>query len=167
MVTNNFNEPAYSMTRGSAYILYKKDNKIWIGYSGEFNGNMYPGGNYEDMVNALFDIKTYEDYGLIMHKFNKEHHNYSVFDIYHSTLNTYLNKETKNKINFDVEYYKHWFSDYIFFINLTGSNFYFADTEKQLVPSSNGTVTVFNYGKLESVYVCPIIEEIDKDKVNP
>ena len=32
MVTNNFNEPAYSMTRGSAYILYKKDNEIWIGY---------------------------------------------------------------------------------------------------------------------------------------
>lgn len=142
------------MTRGGAYIIYKKDGELWIGYHNEFNGDMYPGGHYEDMVLALGTVKTYEDFSLAMHKFNKEHHNYDDFQTYHEPLNEYLNLVVEdNTIDLEREYYSYWFSDYIFFLNLTGETFRFKNMlgDKKVGITTDG-IAVFNYGNLQAVF---------------
>lgn len=142
------------MTRGSAYVLYEKDGEIWIGYSDEFNGDMYPGGKYEDMVTALGSVKTYEDYGLAMHKFNKENHNYSDYNIYHKPLSEYLNlPSVSDEIDLNREYYTYWFSDYLFFLNLTDKLFTFQTKKNSSIVVSTGVIATFNFGKAEGVYI--------------
>lgn len=152
MVTNNFDDPPVSMTRGTPYILYKKDNAIWIGYSDEFNGDMYPGGAYNSMVDALKEVTTYEDFGLCIHKFNKENHNYDDLKIHHKPLKEYINSDDET-INFSNDYYTYWFSDYLFFLNLTGSNYTFIMKDEQSMVISNDMIFTVNFGKSEGVYV--------------
>jgi hypothetical protein len=152
MVTNNFDEPPTSMTRGTPYILYKKDNAIWIGYSDQFNGDMYPGGAYESMVDTLKEVTTYEDFGLCIHKFNKDNHNYSNLGIYHKPLKEYLNSDNET-IDFNDDYYKHWFSDYLFFLNLTGSDYRFIMIKELPTVISNDMIITVNFGESEAVYV--------------
>jgi len=152
MVTNNFDDPPVSMTRGTPYILYKKDNDIWIGYSDEFNGNMYPGGAYESMVDALKEVTTYEDFGLCIHKFNKDNHNYSNLGIYHTSLKEYLNSDDET-IDFSNDYYIHWFSDFLFFLNFTGDNYTFIMEDRTPMEISNAMIFTVNFGKSEAVYV--------------
>ena len=149
----NINIHRRNMTRGSAYVLYEKDGEIWIGYSDEFNGDMYPGGKYEDMIIALGSVKTYEDYGLAMHKFNKENHNYSNYTIYHKPLSEYLNlPSVSDEIDLNREYYTYWFSDYLFFLNLTGKLFTFQTAKKTSIVVNTGVIATFNFGKGEGVY---------------
>lgn len=151
MVTNNFEEPV-SMTRGTPYILYKKDGEIWIGYSDEFNGDMYPGGAYESMVDALKEVTTYEDFGLCIHKFNKENHDYSDLGIHHKPLKEYINSDDET-INFSNDYYEYWFSDYLFFLNLTGDNFTFIMKDEKPMVINNDMIFTVNFGESEGVYV--------------
>jgi hypothetical protein len=149
----NINIHRGNMTRGSAYVLYEKDGEIWIGYSDEFNGDMYPGGKYEDMVTALGSVKTYEDYGLAMHKFNKENHEYDNYSIYHKPLSEYLNlPSVSDEIDLNREYYTYWFSDYLFFLNLTGKLFTFQTAKKTSIVVNTGVIATFNFGKGEGVY---------------
>lgn len=141
------------MTRGTAYVLYEKDGQIWMGATDEFNGDMYPGSKHDDMVKALCKVFTYEDFGLVMHKFNKENHNYDDFQIYHHTLEAKLGPV--NYIDFDKDYYSEWFSDYIFVLNLTGKDFLFKEKDRVvekniLIP--HDCIAVFNFGKLNGIY---------------
>lgn len=152
-----------NMTRGSANIIYERDGELWIGFHDEFNGDMYPGGHYEDMILALSKIKTYEDFGLVMHRFNKEHHAYDDFSIYHKPLNEYLELVVKdNTIDLGREYYTYWFSDYVFFLNLTGRDFNFKTKRVKIGPEyiriCKDTIVAFNYGVPVGVY--------DRDNIN-
>ena len=154
-----------NMTRGSAYVLYEKDGEIWIGYSDEFNGDMYPGGKYEDMIIALGSVKTYEDYGLAMHKFNKENHNYSDYTIYHKPLSEYLDlPSVSDEINLNREYYTYWFSDYIFFLNLTDKIFSFKTKVKKTIAIDRGAIATFNFGKGENVYIANQVKNLKQYK---
>jgi len=159
MVTTEsiLNKPP-NMTRGSAYVLYEKDGETWIGYADEFNGNMYPGGYYEDMINTLIHVKTYEDFGLAMYEFNKEHFGYDHFKTFHCTLKDYIQSDNNKQIDFNIDYYKYWFSDYLFFINFTGKMFSFVvrTKEEKKVTCPSDTVMAFNFGDLTGVYVTGI-----------
>ena len=140
-------------TRGRAHIIYKRDGELWIGYHNEFNGDMYPGGHYEDMLLALGTVKTYEDFGIAMHKFNKEHHNYDDFEIYHQPLNEYLELVVENNIiDLDRGYYRYWFSDYIFFLNLTGEIFTFNNKDSKNICVATDVIAAFNFAKPVGVY---------------
>ena len=152
MVTNNFYDPPVSMTRGTPYILYKKDDAIWIGYSDEFNGNMYPGGAYESMVDTLKEVTTYEEFGLCIHKFNKDNHDYDDLKIYHRSLKEYLDSDNET-IDFANNYYKYWFSDYLFFLNLTGNNYTFIMEDRKDITIGNATIFTVNFGRSEGVYL--------------
>lgn len=154
MVTNNFDEEPVSMTRGSAYVLYKKDGEIWIGSHDEFNGDMYPGGRYEKMIEILKKVHTYEDFGLAMHTFNRENHNYNDFQIYQTRLEDYLGKKVE-LIDFNDDYYGHWNSDYLFFINLLDKQFSFINRPKKPIKKIHipfDAIMTFNFGNCEAVY---------------
>lgn len=154
MVTNNFDEKPVSMTRGSAYVLYKKDGEIWIGSHDEFNGDMYPGGRYEAMIEILKKVHTYEDFGLAMHAFNRENHNYNDFQTYQTRLEDYLGKKVE-LIDFSDDYYGHWNSDYLFFINLLDEQFSFINRPNNHIKKVHipvDAIMTFNFGNCEAVY---------------
>ena len=152
MVTNNFDEPPVSMTRGTPYILYKRDNAIWIGYSDEFNGDMYPGGLYNIMIDHLKEVTTYEDFGLCIHKFNVLNHNYDNLKIYHKPLKEYLNSDDET-VDFSNDYHKLWFSDFLFFLNFTGDDYTFIMNDGMPIEISNDMIFTVNFGRSEGIYI--------------
>jgi len=151
----NINIHQGTMTRGSAYVLYEKNGELWIGLHDEFNGGMYPGCHYADMVEELIKLETYEDFSLTMYKFNKEHHNYSDFKTYHMSLKEYLGYSIEdNTIDFNKGMYDHWSSDYTFFVNMTKKRLTFkikSKVQKKLKVPEMSIVT-FNFGTLQGIY---------------
>ena len=118
------------MTRGSAYCFYTKDNEIWIVCSDEWNGGM----SHKDLGGELFlkmqKVRTHEDFTFMLYEFNKENHNYTDFKIHAMPLNRYLERDepiisdplggnSPVEIDLDVDYYRYWFSDYNYFVNLS------------------------------------------------
>jgi len=151
----NINIHKGNMTRGSAYVLYENNGELWIGLHDEFKGGMYPGCHYDDMIQELIKLKTYEDFSLAMYKFNKEHHNYSDFKTYHMSLKEYLGHSVENNtIDFSEDIYSHWSGDYNFFVNMTKKKFIFktkAEVQKKVTIPSMSIIT-FNFGTLQGVY---------------
>lgn len=150
MVTNNFYEEPTSMTRGTPYVIYKKDGELWLGSSEEFNGDMYPGGHYEKLRDHLKTVNTYEDFGISIHRFNNEAHKYSDLQIYQEKLS---DKTGNNDpvIDFRVEYYNKWFSDYIFIINLSEENFTIFDTKDKKITLPHYVGVILHFGEMEEI----------------
>lgn len=161
-MVNNFKEPDF-MTRGTPYILYKKDNVLWIGYSDEFNGDMYLSGYGNSLSKRLSKVSTYEDFGFAVHEFNKTAHNYTDLEIYHKPLEEKIHHNNKF-IDFNVMYFELWFSDFLFFLNLTGERFKFIDKDGKEIYSDHNDVLVFNFGKFDAVI---IRDNLPIETVNP
>lgn len=106
------------MTRGSGYLI--TDNYIY--FHDEFNGDMYRDGHGESFILAL-DKTTAASYPHIITEWNKANHNYSSFKTYKQLLQQpdYQDHIKVEKdmitINFTVDYFKWWFSDWIFIKN--------------------------------------------------
>jgi len=106
------------MTRGSGYLI--TDNHMY--FHDEFNGDMYRDGHGESFILAL-DGTTVASYPHIINEWNKANHNYNNFKTYKQRLNQpdYHDhikvKEDIIEINFNIDYFKWWFSDWTFIKN--------------------------------------------------
>jgi len=140
------------MTRGT-FILLENER---IQKSVEFNGDMYPGGHYEEAVELLDTVFTTEDFKEIVKKFNSNNHQYGdklILDYEtYSDSNFYgINYEL---INFDENYFECFFSDYLYLRNISNRNFriILASDFKDIVILPPNKTMVFNFGRRVKEY---------------
>ncbi len=160
------------MTRGSAYCFYIKDNVVQIAFTDEWNGGMSPNDLGDDLIKLLSKQQTRTDFMFATYEFNKENHDYKDFKCGTLPLHKFLEKKDPviydplggnepYKINMSDDYYRYWFSDYLYFINLGPMPIKFVgDTIKNkrsaiLLPE---TLAVLNFGSV-------IINKINQIKV--
>lgn len=108
------------MTRGTAYLI--TDDTVFT--TVEWNGDMYPGGHYEDLVGRLAISDTPTRFTAEMNAFNAANHNYPTFRV-NSAERAHF--ETDGVIVFQhvgdaglsdpKDYFSMFFSDYLFFRN--------------------------------------------------
>ena len=129
------------------------DDKVLT--AGEFNGDGYfENGHGEELCAKFPDVKTEEDYRKIIKDMNDQYFEYEgelIFDLAEG-LYTYGNIEYNifdfyklHKMNL---YYKCWFSDYLYIINLS-------DDDKEIIDENGIEITVkqggwvtINFGEL-------------------
>lgn len=155
----------YDMTRGSAYAFFMQDGKVMLRFTDEWNGDMYPEGNYEELVMRMLAAETEEDFGGAMYAFNQNNHNYSEFELHVMGLTEYCQNvpnalkraeyarggmktgevtqegKTIPSINLSEGYFDLWFSDYIFFKNYTNIPIHFSTKDEK--------------GDLKTIYLFP------------
>ncbi len=104
------------MTRGTAYLITDKQ----LYYSDEFNGEMYPSGYGKDFL-RLVNNTTVESFKNDMKNFNDSHHNYENFETCEIPLSKWDIIKSNKTINIDMtdRYFEFFFSDWIFFKNLS------------------------------------------------
>lgn len=142
------------MTRGK-FILVTKDElgDLVIRTSTEFNGDMYPGGHYEDAVELLRKVVNPADFPTACYEFNKTHHNYQdevIVTEEYKTLERENGRplEIEGKIDFRKYYYENWFSDYLFLLNLTGGELEIIDSEGNVYMQPDKTLSTLNFGAM-------------------
>jgi len=127
------------MTRGTI-ILFTNRQTI---ETTEFNGDMYLKhySNGQIMVDLLKKVKTEKDFRKAITKFNKDNFSYQE--------ELFYPREKKTKIVFTKRTYSNrWFSDYLYFLNLSDKTISFTDinlVEKKL--KSKKKIFVFNFGE--------------------
>ena len=127
------------MTRGTI-ILFTNRQTI---ETTEFNGDMYlkPHSNGQIMVGLLKEVKTEKDFKKAITKFNKD--NFGYFE------ELFYPHEKKTEIVFTRGTYSNrWFSDYLYFLNLSDKVISFTDIsliKKKLKPKKK--IFVFNFGE--------------------
>jgi len=109
------------MTRGTGYLI--TDDMIY--FHDEFNGDMYRDGYGADFIQML-DKTTPETFENDLNIWNSNNHNYPDFQTYKESLNKKM-VDSDNKyilvtkktirIDFNIDYFEHWFSDWIFIKN--------------------------------------------------
>lgn len=107
------------MTRGKAFLI---DN-IYIHHHDEFNGDMYRDGLGQNFYNILKTVKNPKDFSAKMRRWNKNHHNYSDFELHKELLHE-LEPFIKIidgivNVRFERDYYDFWFSDYVYLKNIS------------------------------------------------
>ena len=138
------------MTRGSFYLLGEK--KVYV--SVEFNGDMYPGGHYEEAVDMLNSVESVSDFKTGVTSFNDTKFNYSGILVFPYGLN--MNGISDYSVNFRTDYYVNFNSDYIFIKNLSGRDYRVLlkdSPNDEFVILPNGTTMVFNFGKKVKEYL--------------
>ena len=138
------------MTRGSFYLLGEK--KVYV--STEFNGGMYPGGNYEEAVDMLNSVESVSDFKTGVTSFNDTKFEYLGRLVFPYGLN--MNGISKNIVDFRTNYYVNFNSDYIFIKNLSGRDYRVLlkdSPNDEFVKLPNGATMVFNFGKKVKEYL--------------
>jgi len=138
------------MTRGSFYLLGEK--KVYV--STEFNGDMYPGGNYEEAVDMLNSVESVSDFKTGVTSFNDTKFEYLGRLVFPYGLN--MNGISKNIVDFRTNYYVNFNSDYIFIKNLSGRDYRVLlkdSPNDEFVKLPNGATMVFNFGKKVKEYL--------------
>lgn len=130
------------MTRGKICVV--KDGDIYI--SCEFNGDM---GDYygPEICSRLKKIKTVEDYKKFVDDFDAKNFGYKEHDGW-SLVRCYPNFEFSHSelMNMKENYFKVWFSDYVYIRNLDNYKPYFftlRDGAKHILPPEGIMVTCF------------------------
>lgn len=109
------------MTRGTGYLI--TDDMVY--FHDEFNGDMYRDGHGADFIQML-DKTTPETFNHDLDVWNSEHHSYGDFQTHKESLNKrmvdsddkyILVTEKSIRIDFNIDYFEHWFSDWIFIKN--------------------------------------------------
>lgn len=154
------------MTRGSAYCFYVEDNIMQIAFTDEWNGGMSTDDLGNDLVDLMIKQQTRTDFMLACYEFNKENHNYKEFQCRTLPLHKYLEKKDPvvydplggnepYKINMSDDYYRYWFSDYLYFINLSNMPIKFEiDTMKAINVNVNERLlltqelVILNFGNI-------------------
>ena len=178
------------MTRGTAHIILK--DKLFS--TTEFNGDMYPEGKGDYMLEDLRKVNTKEDLEKLNKKWCKDYgyKNESDDKLYeilphYATFQRWEDNERvpeeekkveirgnkkmlanwkKDVIDFRIDYYKYWFSDWIFFVNRSGKDITIHTQEQENEPSEtitlkNGDTIRLNFGYLpeESKLLTETLEE--------
>jgi hypothetical protein len=130
------------MTRGTAYII--TNDRVLS--TPEYNGDMYPDGKGDSLLTDLREVKHVADLEQLNRKWCKEYgydteddlRLYEILPLLAMSLRWGDDKYTlddkkkelnsnkamlanwgKGKIDFEIDYYKYWFSDWLFIKNLT------------------------------------------------
>lgn len=137
-------------TRGTGYLLMKEKYLE----STEFNGDMYPSGHGDNFFNNLKKVKTEEDFTRFINEFNDESFGYDdeelVFEV--NSKHIYDNRlATELVIDFNNDYFGRFFSDWIFFKNMTGMpiRFICRDEKRTQVVLKDKESYRFDFGKVE------------------
>jgi len=133
------------MTRGTPYLILK--NKTIC--SDEFNGDMYGSpkdskssqekGYYPEMMNKLSKVKDEKSFKTKIKEFNKENHNYQPFSFY---------ADKKKCLDMSKDYYKNFFSDYLFFKNCSDKVEILIDIDSDPIEIGKGQIATFKFGSL-------------------
>lgn len=145
------------MTRGTPYlILPANKGQYKLIYCDEFNGDMYGSpknskseqktGHYIEMVARLKRVSSKASFLKEIKEFNAENHNYPDLEFDERRI-------PLNIIDFNVDYFHWWFSDYLFFKNKSGQDIIFiCEENRQKIVLLNNEIATFNFGKfIESV----------------
>lgn len=140
------------MTRGTLAIIFengKTSEHVW--QSLEFNGDMWyeengiDGYGY-DAVNELRNVEDMESFEHAIVKFNTEHHNYDLND------ERIMYKDDIDILNFNKDYFKNWFSDYVYLKNCTVESYGLKEYETNKVTLLKpNEIAVLNFGKVIAV----------------
>ena len=127
------------MTRGTLYIVTNEG--CWS--STEFNGDMYPEGHGDRVMELLKNCNTYEQFCLIVEEFNKLHHKYAERQLVYPCQKQFFH-------DFAKDYSNDYFSDWTFFKNASSKDVEFKLWEKSDLESlmlRPGNVIRFKFGR--------------------
>lgn len=136
-------------TRGTGYLLMK--DKVM--FSTEFNGDMYPEGLGNEFFKGLSKCNSEKDFNVFINDFNMEYFGYP-----EDPTNVMLNFKFYDfigenlVIDFNNNYFRHFFSDWTFFKNLSGKEIKFFTRKSEesdiesVVLENQGTIR-FDYGE--------------------
>jgi len=110
------------MARGTGFLF--TDEHMY--FHDEFNRDMYRNGYGEDFILTL-DKTTPASFANIITEWNKTHHDYSNFKTYKKRLDypgdNYIKvKNNIIQINFNIDYFNWWLSDWIFIKNASNKD---------------------------------------------
>lgn len=136
------------MTRGSLYIIVpvKSSSQLKMLRTVEFNGDQYPDGYGDETLEGLREVKNQAGLKKLALKIN-EHYKYpekEVNKLYPVSM------DGKTLINFNNNYFERFFSDWVFFKNLTEKeiNFITSGENSEIVTIKPNETIRFNFGKV-------------------
>ena len=136
-------------TRGTGFLLLK--DKYFE--TTEFNGDMYPEGHGDYFFEKLKKVNTIDGFETFAKEFNDERFGYEEELIYEGKNSRIYDVIGKDEllIDFNINYFDIFFSDWVFFKNLTGLPIRFItyDDYKHEVVVEHGESCRFNFGCLE------------------
>ena len=132
------------MTRGTPYLILRSKMVC----SDEFNGDMYgspkdskweqKNGCYPEMMERLKKVKSEGEFRKEMKAFNSENHNYHPFGFY---------TNERKDIDLSDNYFGNFFSDYLFFKNMSGRTVKIVDSKKRQIELKHGSIATFYFGE--------------------
>ena len=133
------------MTRGTAFFVtpWGKD-KVEVVKSCEFNGDMYPSGHYEEMIERLNRVEKNADFYKEILEFDKNNHDYQSEKENYFTFYREIREVEAVTLDMTKDYFEDFFSDYIFI--RAGKNPVTVKTEEQVVTIKPYTTEAFNFG---------------------
>jgi len=135
------------MTRGTFYAITEK---LIIGTI-EFNGDMYPEGHGNDVMNSLEEVKNVSDFNNMVNEFNSENHNYEMHKLlYPEKRSFYMRKDTVSMT--DDNYYEKFFSDWTFWKNLSKNIVTIKTRDKKSITLNPGEQVAISFGYFEDNY---------------
>lgn len=133
------------MTRGTGFLLLP--DRVFE--STEFNGDMYPEGYGDIFIKALSFCKNESNFRDFIKDFNELYFNYGEELVYPKPVEKVYENHKGYVIDFNNDYFGRFFSDWIFFKNLTGKTVIFIERElgRSTELLNEGTIR-FNFGSL-------------------
>ena len=129
------------MTRGM--IIYVGNGKVLE--SIEFNGDMYPEGHGDKLMEMLREVDSELAFRKVVHDFNEQNHQYDEELI--CEKNDFFDEA--NKVDFNNGYFERFFSDWIFVVNCSDNPIFFTcklgEIEEVILPV--GKATRFDFGR--------------------
>ena len=134
------------MTRGK--IILVSADKMYI--STEFNGDMYYDHHGKDVIRGLKKVDVLSALSLFVRLFNDYNFGYPDVEVSHFiTINDY-----DKMLDFSEGYFDKWFSDYLYFKNISGDDLVFTlrwsetNKEKERYVLPNNGIAVFHFGEV-------------------
>jgi hypothetical protein len=136
------------MTRGSLYIIVpvKNSSQLKMLRTVEFNGEQYPDGYGDETLEGLREVKNQAGLKRLALKIN-EYYNYpekEVNKLYPVSM------DGKTLIDFNNKYFERFFSDWVFFKNLTEKeiNFVTSGDNREVITAKPNETIRFSFGQV-------------------
>lgn len=140
------------MTRGKMILINKDkfNGKNVMNITCEFNGDMYISWYGKLVISNLEKISKFEEFRKFVDYFDDMFFQYKNGQFSDYYLISY--EEIKdNIINLQDNYFDNWFSDYLYFKNVSGEDINILceiEDKKETITIKNGEIKVFNFGRL-------------------